>query len=121
MHVFHKKQLLDQRVLIFTLRGLLFLGQSRQKKIETDVAFKFSSKFACRIYSHSIMSLRGVVLDGGVTDSDFRTNIAVILTNTSNKIVEIEDGDRIAQVFFVKKEEIKFEEGNELDNTECGE
>ena len=47
------------------------------------------------------MSLKGIIL-GGVIDSGFRRNISVILTNTSDRIVEIEVGDRIAD-FFSKK------------------
>ena len=55
----------------------------------------------CRIYPRSSMSLKGIIL-GGVIDSGFRHNISVILTNTSDRIVEIEVGDRIAD-FFSKK------------------
>ena len=66
------------------------------------------------------MSLKGVVL-GGVVDSDFCGNIAIILTYTSDRIVEIELRDRIVQVFFLKKEYIKFKEVDELDCNERGE
>ena len=52
------------------------------------------------------MSLKGVVLGGDVVDSDFCGNIAIILTYTSDRIVEIELRDRIVQVFFLKKEYI---------------
>ena len=67
------------------------------------------------------MSLEGVTLGGGVIDSDFCGNISVILTNTSEKIVEIEVADRIAQIFFIRKEYVKFDEVTELDHTERGE
>ena len=40
------------------------------------------------------MSLKDIIL-GGVIDSDFRRNISVILTNTSDRIVEIEVGNRM--------------------------
>ena len=65
------------------------------------------------------MSLKGIVLGGGVIDSDFRGNMSVILKNTSYKAVEIDAGGRIAQVFF-KKEDVKFDEIKELDHTERG-
>lgn len=67
------------------------------------------------------MSLKGVVLGGGVVDLDFRGNIAELLTNTSDRIVEIEVGDRIAQVFFLKIEYVKCEEVDELNCTERSE
>lgn len=74
----------------------------------------------CRIYPRSSMSLKGIIL-GGAIDSDFRRNISVILTNTSDRIVEIEVGNKIAQIFFLRKEYVKFDEIEELDHTEWGE
>ena len=99
----------------------VLLEPGKTKRIETDIGFKFSSKFACRIYPHSSMSLKGIILGGGVTDADFRGSISMTLTNTSDRLVEIEVGDRIAQVFFLRKEYVKFDEVEELDHSEQGE
>ena len=121
MLVFQKKQQLDLPVLIFTLEDLFFLNRAKRKKLKRTLVFKFSSKYARRIYLLSSMSLKGVVLGGGVVDLDFRGNIAELLTNTSDRIVEIEVGDRIAQVFFLKIEYVKFEEVDELNCTERSE
>ena len=121
MLVFQKKQQLDLPVLIFTLEDLFFLNRTKRKKLKRTLVFKFSSKYAHRIYLLSSMSLKGVVLGGGVVDLDFRGNIAELLTNTSDRIVEIEVGDRIAQVFFLKIEYVKFEEVDELNCTERSE
>ena len=121
MLVFQKKQQLDLPVLIFTLEDLFFLNRTKRKKLKRTLVFKFSSKYARRIYLLSSMSLKGVVLGGGVVDLDFRGNIAELLTNTSDRIVEIEVGDRIAQVFFLKIEYAKFEEVDELNCTERSE
>ena len=121
MLVFQKKQQLDLPVLIFTLEDLFFLNRTKRKKLKRTLVFKFSSKYARRIYLLSSMSLKGVVLGGGVVDLDFRGNIAELLTNTSDRIVEIEVGDRIAQVFFLKTEYVKFEEVDELNCTERSE
>ena len=121
MLVFQKKQQLDLPVLIFTLEDLFFLNRTKRKKLKRTLVFKFSSKYARRIYLLSSMSLKGVVLGGGVVDLDFRGNIAELLTNTSDRIVEIEVGDRIAQVFFLKIEYVKFEEVDELNCTERSE
>lgn len=46
----------------------IILEPNQTKKIETDVGFKFSSKFAWRIYLRSSLSVRGVVLGGSVID-----------------------------------------------------
>ena len=63
-----------------------------------------------RIYLRSGLSLQSIFLGGGVVDTDYRGNVRVILTNLSDRTNEIETGDRIAQVLFVTKEEVEFEE-----------
>lgn len=60
--------------------------------------------------------MKPVFLGGGVLDSDYRGNISVILTNFSSWSVNIEKGDRIAQVMFIKREEVEFEEVDEFDD-----
>ena len=100
---------------------IILLEPNKTKKIETVIGFMFSSKYTCEICPRSCMSLKGVVLRGGVVDLDVRGNVAVILTNTSDRIVEIEVGERIAQAFFLKKVYVKFEEVSELDCTVRGE
>ena len=60
--------------------------------------------------------MKPVFPGGGVLDSDYRGNISVILTNFSSWSVNIEKGDRIAQVMFIKREEVEFEEVDEFDD-----
>ena len=70
--------------------------------------------------SRSGLSLAPVMLGGGVTDSDFQGVICVMLMNLSKWTIEIETGDSISQMHFLKKEEIEFVKVNELDKTEQG-
>ena len=63
--------------------------------------------------------MKPLFLGSGVTDSDYRANISVILTNFSLWNVEIKKGDRIAQMIFLKKEKADFEEVNEFDDKTC--
>ena len=44
----------------------------------------------------------------------------MILTNLSQRVIEIETGDRIAQMLFLKREETEFVEVDEFDKTERG-
>ena len=81
-----------------------------------DLNFQKSTSLGSR----SGLSLAPVMLVGGVTDSDLRGIICVILTNLSKWTIETETGDRIAKMHFLKKEEIEFIEVNELDKTEGG-
>ena len=63
-----------------------------------------------RIYPRSSQSLKPILIDGGVVDSDDRGNVRVIMTNLSDSTIEFETGNRIAQVLFIKKEDVQFEE-----------
>ena len=54
------------------------------------------------------MPLKYNVLEGEAIDSDYRENVKVILPNFSNKRVEFNNGDCIAQILFQKKELPKF-------------
>ena len=56
------------------------------------------------------MSLLPTFIGGGVVDSDYRGNISVILTNFSSSDVEVNIGDRIAQIMFVKPVPLYFKE-----------
>ena len=60
--------------------------------------------------------MKPLFVGGGVIDSDYRGVISVILTNLSSWSVDIEQGDRIAQIMFLKKEEVESEEVNEFDD-----
>ena len=72
------------------------------KKVDLNLGFQFSKKYVCRICPRSSLSLKPLFLGGGVIDFDCRGNISVILTNSSSWSVNIEKGDRIAQVMFIK-------------------
>lgn len=77
---------------------------------------KFAKKFAFRLYPRSALSLKPLFLGGGVVGSDYRGNISVVLTNFSWWKIEIEKVDGIAQMIFLKKEEVDFIEFNEFDD-----
>ena len=53
---------------------------------------------------------------GGIIDSDYKGNVRLILHNFSNKRVEFNTGDRIAQILFEKKESPKFVEVSNFDD-----
>ena len=50
-----------------------------------------------------------VTVDDGVIDSDFRGIVKAILVNLSKKTFTVQLGDRIAQVVFIEKNNVKFE------------
>ena len=101
---------------VYSARDVL-LGPGVTQTIEIDLGFKFAKKYVWRIYPRSGLSLKPLFFGGRVTDSDYRGNISVILTNFSSRSVDIKKGDQIAQVTFLKKEEIDFEEIDEFDDS----
>ena len=97
------------------------LGPGATNTVELDLGFKFDKKYVCRIYPRSGLSLKPLFLGGGVTDSDYRGNISVILTNFPSWNGDIKKGDKTGQIMFLKKEEVDFEKVNEFgDNTVRG-
>ena len=90
------------------------------RSIETDLGFSFNKKYMARIYPGPSLSLQSIFPGGEVVDSDYRGNVRVILTNLSNRTKEIETGDRITQVLFVRKEDPEFEEVESFNETSRG-
>ena len=84
------------------------------------MGLNLQKKYVGRLYRRSGLSCKPVILGGGVIDSDFRRIACLILTNLSQRVIEIETGDRIAQMLFFRKEEAEFVEVDELDKTELG-
>ena len=64
------------------------------EKKPLDLGLKFSKRYVCRAYPRSSMSVLPTFLGGGAIDSDYRGNIAIILTNLAASNVEIKNGDR---------------------------
>jgi len=57
----------------------------------------------------------------GTIDADYRGEIGVILVNLSNENFEIQNGERIAQLVIAKHERVKWDEVEELSETDRGE
>ena len=65
---------------------------------------------------HGISLVNGI----GTIDSDYRGEIKVILINLGDKDFTINNGDRIAQMVFIKHEQANFELVEQLEDTERG-
>lgn len=66
---------------------------------------------------HGISLVNGI----GTIDSDYRGEIKVILINLGKEDFIINNGDRIAQMVFIKHERVDFELVDNLNETERGE
>lgn len=56
-----------------------------------------------------------------ITIMDYRGEIGIILTNTSNNSVIVNDGERLMQIVLAKHEVIEWESTDALPETERGE
>lgn len=75
-------------------------------KIETNISvnMKNSQTVYGRIAGRSGLALKnGILIGGGVIDSDYSGTLGVIAFNMSNEEVSFEVGDRVAQLIFERK------------------
>ena len=91
--------------------------------IKTDITIEIPSGFYGRVAPRSGMSWKKHTdIGAGVIDADYRGTIGVVMFNHSNINVNIEKGDRVAQLIIEKINMSPLEEVNldELTGTERG-
>ena len=82
--------------------------------VATGIAVEFPSTHGALVEDRSGLAVRGVTTLAGVIDPGYRGEIKVVITNLGATDVEIEAGDRIAQLRIVRRIEAQFEEVTEL-------
>lgn len=86
------------------------------------VAIPPGYEIQCRMRSGLALKTGLILTNGiGTIDADYRGEIGIILTNTSNNSVIINDGERLAQIVLAKHEIIEWEPTNTLPETTRGE
>lgn len=91
-----------------------------RKLIETGLYISIPKGYEGQIRARSGLALKhGISLANGVgtIDSDYRGEVKVILVNLSKEDYIISKGDRIAQIVFMKYENVDLIEVIELDET----
>jgi dUTP pyrophosphatase len=94
-------------------RALIPTGLFVELAPDTEIQIRPRSGLA---YKHGVTVLNSP----GTIDADYRGEIGVVLINLSDKNVEINDGERIAQMVVAKFEQISFIEVTQLSETERG-
>lgn len=88
--------------------------------VPTGIYISMPQNCEAQIRARSGLALKyGITMANGIgtIDSDYRGEIKVILINLGEKAFEIKRGDRIAQMVFIKYEQVDFEEVDNLDST----
>ena len=95
----------------------IVLGPNERKIVNTGVVIECPTDCYARIAPRSGLAAKyGIDVLAGVVDSSYRGNIKVILYNTDkNNSVEIEVGDKIAQLIFERIYTPEFEEVDSID------
>ena len=92
-------------------------------KIGTGLAFQLPENHVMLIAPRSSTGTKkGLMLQNtiGVLDSDYRGECKLFFVNTKDTPIEIEDGERIAQLIVIPYPTTQYEEVEELDKTERG-
>ena len=85
-------------------------------KVSLDLHWAIPTGFCGRVISRSsLVTENNVTVEGGLIDSDFRGVVNVILINHSSKCFTVKEGERIAQIVFIRKFDADFVEVNSLE------
>ncbi|MGD9567932.1 MAG: dUTP diphosphatase [Sedimentibacter sp.] len=91
--------------------------------VPTGIYIEIPEGYEAQVRARSGLAIKyGISLVNGIgtIDSDYRGEIKVILINLGDKDFVINNGDRIAQMVFIKHEQANFELVEKLGDTERG-
>ena len=89
-------------------------------KIPTGWSFQPEQGYMLQLLQRSGLASKGLICVGGIVDEDYTGEIVVIMLNTSDKPIRINNGDRVAQMALRHYYQAEFELVDELDKTERG-
>jgi len=101
----------------------IVLKPMERKLVPTGLFIELPEGYEAQVRARSGLAIKhGISLVNGIgtIDSDYRGEIKVILINLGDEDFTINNGDRIAQMVFIKHEQAKFELVEELHDTERG-
>jgi dUTP pyrophosphatase len=90
------------------------------KLIDTGISIRVPEGTYGRIAPRSSVSKKGILINAGVIDRDYRGPVKVMVHNLSNNHYVINKNDRIAQLILEKIKTPPVELVEELDDTERG-
>lgn len=98
----------------------VYLNPHETVKIPTGWAFQPEQGYMLQLLQRSGLASKGLICVGGIVDEDYTGEIVVIMLNTTDKPIRINNGDRIAQMAVRPYYQAEFEEVDKLDETERG-
>ena len=92
----------------------LLIAPGATVAVSTGIALEFPSTHGALVEDRSGLAMKGVTTLAGVIDPGYRGEIRVVVTNLGASAVDVNAGDRIAQLRIVQRIEAEFEEVTEL-------
>ena len=89
-------------------------------KIPTGWAFQPPEGYMLQILQRSGLASKGLIPIGGIVDNDYNSEIIVILLNTSDDYIFVNNRDRVAQMAVRKYYQAEFDIVDELEETARG-
>ena len=89
-------------------------------KLPTGWAFQPPEGYMLQILQRSGLANKGLIPLGGILDEDYTGEVIVIMLNTTDKYLSINNGDRIAQMAIRPYYQAEFKLVDELDETKRG-
>lgn len=105
------------------LEQSITLKPLQRMAVPTGIHIELPLGYEAQIRPRSGLALKlglGLVNSPGTIDSDYTGEIRVILVNLSDQEVQINHGERIAQMVVARYEKIEWEEVNQLTESERG-
>jgi dUTP pyrophosphatase len=109
---------------VYASAGVVLAGAGQAgstQAVPTGIAMEFPASHGALVEDRSGLAVRGVTTLAGVIDPGYRGELKVVMTNLGAGPVEINAGDRIAQLRIVERIEAAFEEVAELGEAARGE
>lgn len=98
----------------------VYLSPHETVKIPTGWAFQPEQGYMLQLLQRSGLASKGLIPIGGIVDNDYNSEIIVILLNTSDNYIFVNNGDRVAQMAIRKYYQAEFDIVNELEATVRG-
>ena len=104
---------------LYSINPVIIPAHSSRSMVSTGLSLEIPPSFVGLIWPRSGLSVKkGIDVLAGVFDSGYRGEIKICLLNTSSVSVEIQPGDRVAQILFQEVPKFKMVKSTELTESE---
>ena len=96
------------------------LEPGRVTPVPLNLRIAVPAGYYMQLASRSGLASRGLMVVGGVIDSDFRGEVQALLLNWAGTPFQVKKGQRICQGLFLPVLKVKFKQQDELPNSVRG-